>query len=571
MFPNIVRRMRGTGEAVSLSFNDDEDRPAASQSIPSPVALNALVREAIASSSVHPRFMQRDAEPVEQQQGWQAVRGEWAAALLETGSGRPQPVEGVPQEAAAPQEAGHFMSHARALMLCLLIQAALTVVGFKASMEFPICQAPAHKHVWLAAICLAAAAVACLLFEFGVSFPLRKAIRSLDAALRCERLHDDKLPRKFACLEEVRQIWDVTRKVQASSALLARFVPGFVAEGIVRGTIQPGMYVNERVVTVLFADIRGFTGITEALPHVDMFQFLFRYLTVAVRLVESFQGVVAEIHGDGVLCFWNAGKAVDNHHEKACTAAVAMTQAVELLTREFQQTSLPNIKIGIGIHSGPVLSGIIGCSEKMKWGCLGDTVSLAIQIESLCKLYGVAIVCSGGTHDHLPQDGPFLCRRLDMVRLRGREEALRMYHIHSRDDEELPPESTGSRIHVMDLHVRAEAIGINGTPWPSSWSRDPNYAQFFSQYERCLLAFEGGRFDEAAGMIEDLLQHWPQDESLEVLRERVSSLARGEPGRTTSERTDHVRDPSRLSRLLFCGGRTLRTVHEERATLQGNM
>lgn len=214
----------------------------------------------------------------------------------------------------------------------------------------------------------------------------------------------------------------------------ARFVPETVVRNIVRGDpTSTQLSVSRREATIMFSDIRDFTKIAEDLQLRDLLLVLTRYLSVMTRIVELFEGVVAEILGDGLLVFWNTPDDVEDHPAKACAAALAQQQALVLLNNELQKLELPLLSIRIGLNTGSVLSGNIGSDAKMKFGCLGDPVNLANHLEGLCKFYGVGVICNETTYKALPQNAGFFCRRLDLIQVKDNTEPTTIYEVVGRE------------------------------------------------------------------------------------------------------------------------------------------
>ncbi|CAL1161730.1 unnamed protein product [Cladocopium goreaui] len=171
--------------------------------------------------------------------------------------------------------------------------------------------------------------------------------------------------------------------------VFARFVPDSVVRRLISGDPKASrLNVLRKNVSIMFSDVRDFTSISEELKQDDLILLLTVYLSVMTRIIEpgprraspgrSFEGVVGEILGDGILAFWNTPDDVFSHPAKACAAALSQQQALGPLNEEFQKLGLPPLAIRIGIHTGEVLTGNIGClSGKMKFGCMGDPVNLA--------------------------------------------------------------------------------------------------------------------------------------------------------------------------------------------------
>eukprot|EP00930_Biecheleria_cincta_P083627 TRINITY_DN73162_c0_g1_i1.p1 TRINITY_DN73162_c0_g1~~TRINITY_DN73162_c0_g1_i1.p1 ORF type:complete len:326 (+),score=50.82 TRINITY_DN73162_c0_g1_i1:59-979(+) len=294
-----------------------------------------------------------------------------------------------------------------------------------------------------------------------------------------------------------------------------------------------------RHVTVMFCDLRSYTTIAEVLPIERLLQFLERYLTVMARIVHLFKGTVAEIQGDGLLCFWNAECDIENHAGRACAAACAMTQAVTMLSEEFAQQGLPCIKIGIGIHAGYGLSGIIGSREKLKWGVLGDTVNLTSRLESLCKFYQVNIVCSQAVHELLPVG--FNSRRLDRVKVRGRQEPVNIFQIFGFSEQEMLEDSAGSADSVHVLHQRAYDSGLiltmdSETAWPFSWEASEADIAYNRLYEVGLEAYQNADFKTALAITQALLTLDPRENQVtELLSQEVRAMSRQQGGLSPAE------------------------------------
>jgi class 3 adenylate cyclase len=244
-------------------------------------------------------------------------------------------------------------------------------------------------------------------------------------------------------MHEIAQLQDTFDRLSKCIVLFARFVPETVVQRIVHGDRRATrLYVDRRCATIMFSDIKDYTSLSEQFAHLDPRNMLFlltRYFTIMTHIVEAYEGTVGEILGDGLLAFWNTPESVRNHATKACAAALAQQVALKYLNQHFASMGLPQLEIRIGLHTGQVLTGNFGSLTKMKFGCMGDTVNLASRLEGLCKVYGVGIVCSGSTHESLARSQGFLCRRLDKVKVRGRDEPTEVYELIGRDETSILP------------------------------------------------------------------------------------------------------------------------------------
>mmetsp|Transcript_76326 Transcript_76326/g.221571 ORF Transcript_76326/g.221571 Transcript_76326/m.221571 type:complete len:1273 (-) Transcript_76326:145-3963(-) len=278
-----------------------------------------------------------------------------------------------------------------------------------------------------------------LIVAFLVTRPLRRLgklmhrLGSMDFAHGTSEFEELRLGRRSR-MHEVGKLQQAFCRLSSGIEAFAKFVPELVVRNIVRGDRRmTQLHVTPRRVTIMFADIEGSTTIAEGLEQHDLLFFLTRYFSVMGRIIEQFEGVVAEILGDGLLVFFNAPHTVEGHEGKACCAALAMQQGVNLVNAEFQIAKLPHLAVRIGIHSGMVLSGNIGSDMKMKFGCIGDAVGLAGCFEGLCKRYGVSVICSEATQAAFPEDSGFFCRQLDLVRATPTSEAIHIYEVVGRD------------------------------------------------------------------------------------------------------------------------------------------
>jgi len=236
---------------------------------------------------------------------------------------------------------------------------------------------------------------------------------------------------------ETSQIRDVAKLQRAFISLkngteaFSRFVPETVVRNIVQGDQRATkLNVSRRYVTIMFSKIHDASRLSELLPQPkDFLHVLKRYFSVMTRVVEIYDGVVGEIMTEppGLLVFWNTPLTVQDHEAKACAAALAQQHAMRMLNEEFAQDGLPQLGIHIGIHTGFVRSGNLGCEKKMKFGCLGDPMNLASRLSGLCKMYGIGVLVSAATHSPLPE--PFLSRKLDLVKVKGRLEPTEIYEV----------------------------------------------------------------------------------------------------------------------------------------------
>ncbi|CAK9100182.1 unnamed protein product [Durusdinium trenchii] len=238
-------------------------------------------------------------------------------------------------------------------------------------------------------------------------------------------------PGSVTQLSSLREVFELQMgfvNLARSVETFSRFLPETVVRQILYGDKRAArIHVRRKNVTIMFSDIRGFTTISEMLSQTDLLTLLYMYLSEMTQIVETHGGVVSEILGDGLLVLWNTPDDLPDHPRAACAAALAQQQALVKLNDAYASLGLPSIAIRIGLHTGDVLAGNIGSCQKMKYGCMGDPVNLASRLEGLAKHYGVSTLCSSATRSKLP--AAFFCRKLDLVKVKGKEEAVWIYEL----------------------------------------------------------------------------------------------------------------------------------------------
>jgi len=173
-----------------------------------------------------------------------------------------------------------------------------------------------------------------------------------------------------------------------------RFVTPAIAQAILSDPPRPGGQMTE--VSVLFSDIRNYTTICENLPPDRVIQLLNNYFGYMVAAVEENRGLVYQFVGDGIMAVFGAPVALADHATWATRAGRAMLAALARFNQEHRAGQAP-LRIGIGIHSGPVVAGIIGTSQRMEYRVVGDTVNLAARVEGLNKELGTDLLITDAT------------------------------------------------------------------------------------------------------------------------------------------------------------------------------
>ncbi len=181
---------------------------------------------------------------------------------------------------------------------------------------------------------------------------------------------------------------------------------------------------TERDMSVLFADIRGFSRLAEKMVPSEVIGFMVKFLTPMTDLLLGYKATIDKYIGDAILAFWNAPLDDPDHHINAARAALTMQKRLAELNAEMiargDGTWPGEVKIGIGLNSGPCCVGNIGSERRLSYSLIGDPVNLASRLESLSKYYGVPILMGDNLAQHL---GGFAQLPVDRVRVVGRDHA----------------------------------------------------------------------------------------------------------------------------------------------------
>ena len=184
--------------------------------------------------------------------------------------------------------------------------------------------------------------------------------------------------------------------------------------------------------TFLFADVRGFTTISEqfkADPQ-GLTSLINRFLTPMTDMILSRRGTIDKYMGDCIMAFWNAPLDDEDHARHACNSALAMMEALEPINEsikaeaEAEERLYFPIKVGIGLNSGEVVVGNMGSDQRFDYSVLGDAVNLASRLEGQSKNYGVDIVIGEETYTRAPD---FAVIELDLIAVKGKTEATRIF------------------------------------------------------------------------------------------------------------------------------------------------
>ncbi len=215
-----------------------------------------------------------------------------------------------------------------------------------------------------------------------------------------------------------------SRAKRQLTSLFGQYIPPELVNEMAENPNTFSLEAQDREMTVLFSDVRGFTAIAEGLDPQQLSRLMNDFLTPMTHVIHRHRGTIDKYIGDAIMAFWGAPLA-DHHHAKhAIQTGLSMVAALEGLQQKLLSKSLSSLSIGIGINTGEMVVGNMGSKFRMAYTVMGDSVNLASRLESLTKYYGVCIVVSEFTK---VQATDYLYRELDLVRVKGRDKPVAIF------------------------------------------------------------------------------------------------------------------------------------------------
>ncbi len=206
--------------------------------------------------------------------------------------------------------------------------------------------------------------------------------------------------------------------------LFGTYVPKEIVAEMAKQPESYSMHGQSLEMTVLFADIRDFTSISENRKPRDLKDLINTYFTKMTVCIQDKRGTVDKYIGDAIMAFWGAPVRDANHARRALECGLAMQKALRELDPVFAKKRWPALRIGVGINCGTMSVGDMGSEFRRSYTVMGDAVNLASRLEGLTKEYGVGILVSEYVVRAVQG---FVYREVDKVRVKGKQEGVAIF------------------------------------------------------------------------------------------------------------------------------------------------
>jgi len=184
---------------------------------------------------------------------------------------------------------------------------------------------------------------------------------------------------------------------------------------------------ERREISAFFSDVAGFTSISERLSPEELVALLNAYLSEMTDIILGLGGTLDKYEGDAIIAFWNAPVDQPDHALRACQAAIRCQRKLDERREEFRRKYGHEVRMRVGLNSGPAVVGNMGSERRFDYTAMGDTMNLASRLEGAGKVYGVSILASEETERRVRQE--ILAREVDLIRVVGKAQPVRIYEL----------------------------------------------------------------------------------------------------------------------------------------------
>ncbi len=336
-----------------------------------------------------------------------------------------------------------------------------------------------------------------LLGSAGISFLLagrlaRPLAQISEDLQKIARFDLQKVVQSPSLVHEIAIVGESVERMKAGLRSFGRYVPTTLVRSLLSQGLEAELGAVDRRLTIVFADLAGFTALSESLTPTQTVEEMSEFFQLATEAVETHSGTLDKFLGDGLLAFFNAPLDVPDHAEKACISALEIRDRLAATRPQRIAQGRPLLKARFGINTGEVLVGNIGTKERFAYTVIGDHANLASRLEGLNKQYGTEILAAESVRQSAGDT--FAWRKVDRVAVVGRNEATTVYELLGRSDTIAP-----------------RIIALRDT------------------YEAAMEAYYSGNFVDALAQFEVIAATYPEDLATTTLAARCSDLLQDPP------------------------------------------
>lgn len=234
------------------------------------------------------------------------------------------------------------------------------------------------------------------------------------------------------------------RKARDIRRIFSSYVSPKIVDEVISHPEKAGLSGQKKVITILFSDIKGFTGISERNTPEQVVALLNEYFHEMAGIIFKWDGTLDKFVGDEIMAFWGAPTDQPDHAERSIRCALDMVARLSILQKKWAAEGREILDAGIGINTGEVIIGNIGAvGKKMDYTAIGDHVNIAARVEKLTRNYNAKIIITDFTLAHIEpliKNGAIehvALRFLDTVKVKGKEKPLEIYQITDSEKEKI--------------------------------------------------------------------------------------------------------------------------------------
>ncbi len=283
-----------------------------------------------------------------------------------------------------------------------------------------------------------------------------------------ERFQLEGIPHRRSRLLEIDRLSGAIARMAAGLADFAKFIPTELVRSLLQSGVRAEPGGERRELTVLFADLAGFTGLSERLGD-GVVPIVGQFLELASQAVEAEGGTVDKFIGDAIMAFWGAPSPDPDQALHACRAAFAIAAGMRAAADRGEP--LGELRVRIGLNTGPAIVGNVGSTRRLNYTALGDTVNLASRLEGVNKVYGTTILMSAATKKRAGD--AVRSREIDTVAVYGRTEGVRLFELIDLEGGDVPQGHSrygkALALYRETRFVEAAALLTSLDDGPSRW------------------------------------------------------------------------------------------------------